>query len=160
MIQCHKCGQSNDRASNFCRFCGFSFAVSPTPAPHPLPSPQNYENAAPRPYSWKTDEFSTDATKILGSRPAFQNQGASNMRTQPDLSMQPFQPQQVAAGYHCPQCHSRLFPRRERRISTGGWVVFGVLMFAFFPLFWIGLLIREDVNVCPVCKFKSLVGGS
>jgi len=159
MIQCPKCGQTNDQASNFCRFCGLNFTAPPAPAvpnyPPPMPQayPQpNYEEAPPRPYSWKTDEFSTDPTKALGAGPQFRAGGA--MSTQPDLRLQPQQQQQMAAGYHCPRCSSRLLPRRERRISTGGWIVFGVLLLAFFPLFWIGFLIREDVNICPVCNYR------
>ncbi len=153
MIQCPKCGQFNDTSSHFCRFCGVNFSVPP-PNPQVFPAPANYEEAPPRPYSWKTDEFSTEPTKVLGNQAGRQFRGVANMSTQPDLAMQPFQQQAVAGGYHCPQCHSRLMPRRERRISTGGWIVFGVLMLAFFPLFWIGLLIREDVSVCPVCNHK------
>lgn len=60
----------------------------------------------------------------------------------------------AVAGYHCPRCHSQLLPRRERRISTVGWIVFAVLLIAFFPLFWVGFLIREDVSVCPVCNHR------
>ncbi|MBK8149356.1 MAG: LITAF-like zinc ribbon domain-containing protein [Acidobacteria bacterium] len=94
---------------------------------------------------------------MLGQRPVAQFAGG-NMSTQPDLHLQPYQQRAVVGGYHCPQCHSQLMPRRERRISTGGWIVFGVLMIAFFPLFWVGLLIREDVSVCPVCNHKFASG--
>jgi hypothetical protein len=41
----------------------------------------------------------------------------------------------------------------ERKISNAGWVVFAVLLVTFFPLFWIGFLIKEDVPVCPVCNY-------
>lgn len=148
MIQCQKCGQSNDGASNFCRFCGTNFAARPNPQPF---AASDFNAAPPRPYAWKTDEFSNDPTRALGPNPMSQ---AGRMSTQPDLNLQPFVGQQMAAGYHCPQCNSRLMPRRERRISTGGWIVFGVLMLAFFPLFWVGLLIKEDIGVCPVCNYK------
>jgi hypothetical protein len=45
-------------------------------------------------------------------------------------------------------------PRTTRRISTGGWVVFVVLLVVFFPLFWIGLLIKEENRVCRVCRVR------
>jgi hypothetical protein len=49
---------------------------------------------------------------------------------------------------------SQFLPKIERRISTTGWVVFAVLLVAFLPLFWIGLLIKEDVQICPSCKIR------
>jgi RNA polymerase subunit RPABC4/transcription elongation factor Spt4 len=162
-MNCPKCGQVNDQASNFCRFCGTGFMARPpvprpmpfsTPPPLPFSPAPNYEESPPRPYAWKTDEFNTDQTKLLGSRPGPARAFGGTSPTQPDLNLQQYQPQQMAAGYHCPKCHSRLMPRRERRVSTGGWIVLGVLLLAFFPLFWIGFLIREDVSVCPVCNHK------
>jgi len=36
----------------------------------------------------------------------------------------------------------------ERRTRRTTWLVFTVIFF------WIGLLMREDVSVCPVCKFR------
>ncbi len=64
------------------------------------------------------------------------------------------QPNNMTYGYHCPRCSSQLLPHYERKISTAGWVVFAILLVIFFPLFWIGLLIKEDVRVCPVCSFR------
>jgi hypothetical protein len=49
---------------------------------------------------------------------------------------------------------SQFLPRMERRISTAGWITFAVLLVFFFPLFWIGLLIKEDVRICPACNTK------
>jgi hypothetical protein len=44
-------------------------------------------------------------------------------------------------------------PRLERKISTGGWITFAVLIFFGFtiPFCWIGLLIKEDTHTCPAC---------
>ena len=39
-----------------------------------------------------------------------------------------------------------------QRISTAGWVTFGVLMVTCLPLFWIGLLIKENRCQCPNCR--------
>jgi hypothetical protein len=47
---------------------------------------------------------------------------------------------------------SNMMPRLERKISTAGWITFAVLLVFFFPLFWIGLLIKEDVHICPACN--------
>ena len=64
------------------------------------------------------------------------------------------QPNNMAYGYRCPRCASQALPNVVRKISTAGWITFAVLMVAFFPLFWIGLLIKEDVRVCPVCNLR------
>ena len=49
---------------------------------------------------------------------------------------------------------SKYTPRIERRISTAGWITFAVLLVFFFPLFWIGLLIKEDAVVCQTCNLR------
>jgi RNA polymerase subunit RPABC4/transcription elongation factor Spt4 len=138
MIQCQNCGQRNAPESQFCRFCGTKFLAA-----QPMPQQQRqvpYEYQPPRPYAWKTDEFQTQA----GTR------GAEN-------SPQPLaarDAQFMTGNYRCPNCMSQFLPRIERRISTTGWVVFAVLLVAFFPLFWIGLLIKEDVHICPSCNTR------
>ena len=99
-----------------------------------------YDYQAPTPYAWKTDEFQTQA-------------GARGV----DNSPQPLaahDSQYMTGNYRCPNCMSQFLPRIERRISTTGWVVFAVLLVAFFPLFWIGLLIKEDVHICPSCNTR------
>lgn len=40
----------------------------------------------------------------------------------------------------------------ESKISQDGWVVFIVLLFFCLPLCWIGLLMRQETRVCPVCR--------
>ena len=147
MNPCHNCGQVNAGESNFCRFCGTRFTFQQTAVNNP------YDYAAPRPYSWKTDEFQTQNE----ARPTAQ---AGQTRPIPDPApnvAQPLafhQPQQMANGYRCPNCMSQYMPRMERRISTAGWITFAVLLVFFFPLFWIGLLIKEDVPVCQTCNAR------
>lgn len=55
---------------------------------------------------------------------------------------------------HCPYCHRYASTYIQKRISTAGWITFGVLLLFFFPLFWIGLLIKEDIYVCSGCGIK------
>jgi len=143
MIQCQNCGQGNAPESQFCRFCGTKFLIQ-----QPMPQQrqqQNYGYQAPRPYSWKTDEFQTqaEARKTSGT-----NQPHS---AQPLVSQDP---NFMSGSYRCPNCMSQFLPRIERRISTTGWIVFAVLLVLFFPLCWIGLLIKEDVHVCPSCTTR------
>jgi RNA polymerase subunit RPABC4/transcription elongation factor Spt4 len=148
MNPCLNCGKLNSPETNFCRFCGTKFVVH-------APVPDNpYDYSAPRPYAWKTDEFQTQnearQTKHIDR---------SHMPTQ-DIGQQMPQPlayrgpQQFAQAYRCPHCMSTFTPLLERRISTAGWITFAALLVFFFPLFWIGLLIKEDVRVCPACNSR------
>ncbi len=150
-MQCHNCGQINTQTSNFCRFCGTKFMS------HQHQNGGNYEFAPPRPYAWKTDEFQiseSKARKTLNQVQPLPNQNPF----QPAQAPQPLaqrQSQFLAENYRCPRCGSQHFPRYERKISTAGWIVFAVLLVMFFPLFWIGFLIKEDVRICPVCRLKT-----
>jgi hypothetical protein len=38
------------------------------------------------------------------------------------------------------------------KVSPVGWVVFGVLVFAFLPLCWVGLLIKSRGVQCGSCR--------
>ncbi|MDQ3713563.1 MAG: hypothetical protein M3388_15255 [Acidobacteriota bacterium] len=152
MIQCTNCGQVNTDASNFCRFCGTKFLQSQ------IFNGNNYEYTPPRPYSWKTDEFQvvdkkSQKTEQINRVQPLANPYLTNQTVRPQpLAFQ--QPQNIAYGYRCPRCASQAFPTTVRKISTVGWIVFAVLMVVFFPLFWLGLLIKEDVRVCPTCNLR------
>ena len=148
MTQCQNCGQVNNGGSNFCRFCGTKMTRAEM-------QPQSYEYNPPRPYVWKTDEFQTSDGSHK-NRPV--NQVQPLQRTAPPQNfvspITNYRQAQMAYGYRCPHCGTQNFPRVERKISTAGWIVFAVLLVMFFPLFWIGLLIKEDVKICPVCNFR------
>lgn len=153
MTKCQNCGNQNYPEANFCRFCGTKFNVM-QPQAQAQKSP--YDHAAPRPYSWKTDEFTTntEARKTMNSAgTGLIRQQLPNAQTQP--AHQPLtlhQPQYLSQPYRCPHCMSQFLPRVEKRISTAGWVTFAVLLVFFFPLFWIGLLIKEETRTCPSCN--------
>lgn len=168
MSYCQKCGRENAHGSVFCRFCGTKFSSSRSDAPpaNPAPpfypqtppvqpQPANYETAPPRPYSWKTDEYQISdekPTKVID-------------RVQPlpigpptgSASPSQYQQRPLAAGFHCPKCASRLYPKITRQISTAGWIVFAALLITFFPLFWVGFLIKEDIQVCQICGHKTRI---
>ena len=151
MIHCQNCGQVNHQISNFCRFCGTKFA------PQQFSNGNNYEFAPPRPYAWKTDEFQISESKARKSQTIKRVQPLDNPFSTHEYApqAQPLVQQQqhnLAYNFHCPRCGNRQYPRFERKISTAGWIVFAVLLVTFFPLFWIGFLIKEDVKVCPVCN--------
>lgn len=158
-MHCQNCGQLNTQQSNFCRFCGTKFTAAQYSNnnynPMPNPAPVNYENTPRRPYSWKTDEYQIPEDKAPKGKTINRVQPLANFQTQPNTAVQPFQqPGAVSHSFNCPRCHSQLYPRVTRQISTAGWIVFAALLITFFPLFWIGFLIKEDVRVCPVCNYK------
>lgn len=153
MIQCQACGQSNNDLSNFCRFCGTNFTQAQ--------KQEDYDFAPPKPYAWKTDEFEISKAKQRKTQ-EFQF-GGQRQETAP-VNQHPFQTQQMVYQKPygvmqqnlggCPRCGSPTSPRIERKISTAGWVVFAVLLVTFFPLFWLGFFIKEDVAVCPMCGYR------
>lgn len=69
-------------------------------------------------------------------------------------AVEPYSPPSIAGGYRCPNCGSTYPPLAEKRISTEGWIVFCALLVFCLPLFWIGLLIKEELRVCPMCRAR------
>lgn len=155
MITCQNCGNTNNPESHFCRFCGTKFLIQQPYAPA-----QNnpYDFSAPKPYAWKTDEFQTqnEARKTMNSsgtspiNSQFQLGQTANVDQRLGFHAQ----QELSQPYRCPHCMSQFLPRIERRISTAGWITFSILLVFFFPLFWIGLLIKEDTRMCPSCNSR------
>jgi RNA polymerase subunit RPABC4/transcription elongation factor Spt4 len=69
--------------------------------------------------------------------------------------VEPYSPPGAATGgYRCPNCQSTYPPIAEKRISTEGWIVFVALLVFCLPLFWVGLLMKEQLRVCPVCRAR------
>lgn len=144
MIYCSNCRQTNDDGTNFCRSCGHRL-VLPQTQQLPLENP-----TAPRPYMWKTDEY-----QITPPAQKTQQLPLNNV-TPPYNSTALSNPQNThfVAGYRCPRCGTQNLPYITRQISTAGWITFAVLFVTTFIFFWIGLLLKEDVKVCPVCNYK------
>lgn len=153
MIQCQSCGQANNDLSNFCRFCGINFTQAQ--------KQEDYDFSPPRPYTWKTDEFEISKAKQRETQEF--HFGGQKQETSP-VNQNPFQTQQMVyqkpygamQTRGCPRCGSPIAPRIEEKISTAGWIVFAVLLVTFFPLFWIGFLIKEQVAVCPMCSYRHV----
>lgn len=144
MNPCQNCGRINAAEAIYCRFCGTKFngqAERPDPFGH----------SAPRPYAWKTDEF--QASTVDKGTTQFQPRQASTSAFTPAAPMA-FRQAQYMGDFRCPRCGSTLPPVFERRVSTAGWIVFSVLLVLTVVFFWIGLLIREDVAVCPNCRLS------
>jgi len=153
MNPCQNCGKLNSPETNFCRFCGTKFLIQQQSV-----TDNPYDYSAPRPYAWKTDEFqaqnearSTFPIDRVQPKTEPFNRVNENYRAAPLIYQQPGP---FAQPFRCPHCMSQYMPRMERRISTAGWITFAVLLVFFFPLFWIGLLIKEDVPICQTCNSK------
>jgi hypothetical protein len=147
MIQCQNCGKSNAPESQFCRFCGNRFGA---------PQPQTFSNPSRRPYSWQTDEFQTQAgprTRNTVGNVEFPQQPANIVPGRAYPMQTAYQgPQDLTGSYRCPHCGTSYLPILDRRISTAGWITFALLLVFTIIFFWIGLLIKEEVPVCPVCR--------
>ena len=148
MIYCQNCRQANENGTNFCRSCGHRLVL-------PQTQPQSTENySIPRPYMWKTDEFQINQpapkTQQLNQLPQVPPPYNTNQPTK----LGNVQNAHFVAGYRCPRCGTQNLPYITRQISTAGWITFAVLLVTTFIFFWIGLLLKEDVKVCPVCNYK------
>lgn len=167
MRTCKNCGNLNSEESNFCRFCGTRSHQQPPierydqpfatqalgdarPESKPNPPADPYNFSPPPPYSWKTDEFRTNnqARQTLNLPP----QAYAEMPPSAPAPLANFHGGQMVGNYRCINCGTTFLPRIERKISTAGWVTFALLLVFIFPLFWIGLLIKEDHYVCPMCR--------
>jgi RNA polymerase subunit RPABC4/transcription elongation factor Spt4 len=151
---CQNCGHENYQGANFCRFCGTKMIFTQ------MQQDTSAEYTGTRqPYSWKTDEFQVTQNEARKTQQITQTQ-FQQMQQNPQQTQQPqqnlaFQGQQYIAGnYRCPRCGTNHLPITKRQISTAGWITFAVLLVLTGILFWIGLLIREDVKSCPICNFK------
>jgi RNA polymerase subunit RPABC4/transcription elongation factor Spt4 len=124
MIACSKCGSLNDEATRICRYCGSGLDQR-------RPATQQREYVPPSPL-W-ADEAPPPQSTV---QPYGINAHA------PD----------AAAGYRCPFCGTTQLPLIEKKISTDGWLVFAALLLFCFPFFWVGLLMKKEHHVCPVCR--------
>ncbi len=58
------------------------------------------------------------------------------------------------SGYRCPRCGTNYPPQVATKVSSDGWLVLILLLFFCAPLFWIGLLMKEEYRVCPMCRLS------
>ncbi len=147
MIHCGKCGQENPESDLFCRRCGTSFVDVHSPQPEK----RDFEISPPRPYLWNTGEF-TD--RHPGARPTGQIQVGIPVDD-------PFRTSELPAVhggvnlkpvYRCPHCGTTALPIVSKKVSAAGWTVFTLLLIFTLFLFWIGLLMQEEVRICSVCN--------
>ena len=124
-ITCRNCGQANAEIARVCRYCGTQLRLAP--AGYAAPPLGSYVP----PHSWQSGALSQHLSQQPVAQPA------------PALS---------ATNFRCPYCGTAEPPVIARRISTAGWVVFASLLLFCFPLFFIGLLIKEEYRQCSWCR--------
>ena len=151
MIQCQHCGEGNADSTKFCRFCGHRLGMPPEARPDGDTS-ETYTYVPPRPYAWKTDEYQTQSERRIKTRPATQPLDERIYGQPGSYPLEYRGGQYLSPNYRCPNCGTTVPPIIERRISTAGWITFALLLVFTFIFFWIGLLMKQDYSVCPVCR--------
>jgi hypothetical protein len=64
------------------------------------------------------------------------------------------------AMWRCPFCGGGGgLPLEQRKVSTGGWIVFVVLLLCCFPLCFIGLTMKRTTTRCRQCGTILSGGG-
>ncbi|HEY9282634.1 MAG TPA: LITAF-like zinc ribbon domain-containing protein [Pyrinomonadaceae bacterium] len=127
-ITCQNCGQANAEIARVCRYCGTQLQRAAAGYATPAPPSSSYVP----PHSWQS-----------GALPQHQSQPPNAPQPMPQLS---------ATHFRCPYCGTDAPPIVARRISTGGWIVFAAMLIVCFPLFFIGLLIKEEYRQCGFCR--------
>jgi hypothetical protein len=128
-INCQNCGQPNPDIARVCRYCGHGLR------PDPAAQKQTDYAAPPRP----------------GGGYVPTHDWASSAPLPPQPYAQP-QPLVSAENFRCPYCRTTQPPVIAQRISTAGWIVFAALLVFCLPLFFIGLLIKEEYRMCSWCR--------
>ncbi|HEX8174732.1 MAG TPA: LITAF-like zinc ribbon domain-containing protein [Pyrinomonadaceae bacterium] len=86
--------------------------------------------------------------------PAYTPPSYNDYAPPPAVRPETSRPQPHATGYRCPYCKSSAPPITIEKISEGGWIVFAMLLFFCFPLFWIGLLMKDSQQFCSACRAR------
>jgi DNA-directed RNA polymerase subunit RPC12/RpoP len=60
-------------------------------------------------------------------------------------------PRRERRGFECPYCGCDSPPARRSEVSATGWVILVVMLLFCFPLFFIGLFIKDEYRVCRDC---------
>lgn len=66
-------------------------------------------------------------------------------------------PGQAYPGFVCPFCRYQGPPNIQKEMSSGGWILFVVLLLFCLPLCWLPFVIdgcKEEIRKCPSCGAK------
>ena len=135
MIRCEACRTLNEDNARACTWCGTSLWLSGRAPSGNIGSQRPVTQEEKQPQSAYTPpQYSPYAPPVVQPQPGM------------------VQPRQ--GGYRCPYCHSTALPFSVEKISEAGWIIFAVMLVFCFPLFWIGLLMKEDQRFCSVCRAR------
>jgi len=130
MITCDVCRTLNEDNARSCTWCGTSLWLS---------------GRAP-------------SGDISRARPTVEERQQPPAYTPPQATayappvVQPHAARPQATGYRCPYCKSAAPPFTIQKISDAGWIVFALMLVMCFPLFWIGLLMKDEQRFCSACR--------
>lgn len=81
--------------------------------------------------------------------------GQSAIEAMHDATAVPAQPGYSGpSSFSCPYCHTTAPPLIKSEVSTGGWIVFAVLLMTTCVGCVIGLMIRDQYRICSQCKIR------
>lgn len=142
MSYCRNCGNINDKGLFYCQRCGSALTQT---------QQEEQQPQQPRPYGWASDSSSLRNIPF----PEWPNspQQVQPIPNQPNVPVVQT-PQTPFHGYRCPRCGTTTPPFVQSKISDGGILVIVLMVLFCFPLFWIGLLMKEEYRACPVCLAK------
>lgn len=148
---CHSCKFENPHNSRFCRRCGIALEEQSAI------NEEKFSYDPPDPYSWRGDDVNDVDERGVRQRPApaqpppppvrvgsITDEGKAQ-RGGGGLARQ-------HQGLVCPYCGGQMALSPIQKVSGAGWAVFVVLLIFFFPLAWIGLLIKKNVVFCLSCN--------
>ena len=146
---CHSCKFENPHNSRFCRRCGIALEDQSAI------NEERFSYDPPDPYSWKGDDVNDVDDRGVRQRQAPPQPAPPPIRVGVKEGGE-IRVTGILAPQHqglvCPSCGGQMALSPIKRVSGAGWVVFGVLLVLFFPLAWIGLLIKKDIVFCLNCN--------
>lgn len=166
MIRCSYCNHQNKDDAHVCVHCGVRLlwsAEGTTPLdtadrPSRRTTPEaRLADYIPPPAQWDQGRPPMPVQPLSRTQyPA--PQSPHNSPAPPPQGTLYAPPQQFYAphgyGFRCPYCQSTLPPLVVEDVSTAGWVTLSVMLLFCFPLFWIGLLMKEEYRRCRSCGVR------
>lgn len=131
--KCSSCNLVNFASAKTCNRCGNDLTVQPVQTMAPTINCPHCGNLN-----------SPDAKYCIRCMNLFSAPMTANL----------FNPIMNAPGFTCPFCHSNKGFLVQSKVSGAGCIVSIILLIFFFPLCWIGLLMKEQQRFCANCSMK------
>ena len=152
-VTCGNCGSEVSAGMRFCPQCGRIMAQPPETeddisSPSAESGPQTQYNLPPPPRYNDRPQYAPPPPPPPRYDPSV---GGAYAPPRYDQLPVPMGYGQTMVGFQCPFCRTTMPPLSRERVSQTGWIVLALLIIFCFPLFWIGLLIKEPYRVCSQC---------